>query len=59
MTLPVIALIFFLFSHRSDSLSTLLTGTPGVYLALGWVGLVFAQLLSTLVARAGWWAAKR
>jgi hypothetical protein len=34
-------------------------GTPGVYFALGWVGLVFAQLLSTLVARAGWWAAKR
>jgi hypothetical protein len=35
------------------------SGTPGVYFALGWVGLVFAQLLSTLVARAGWWAAKR
>ena len=34
-------------------------GTPGVYFALGWVGLVFAQLLSTLVARIGWWAAKR
>ena len=34
-------------------------GTPGAYFALGWVGLVFAQLLSTLVARAGWWAAKR
>lgn len=34
-------------------------GTPGVYFALGWVGLVFAQLLSTMVARAGWWAAKR
>jgi hypothetical protein len=34
-------------------------GTPGVYLALGWIGLVFAQLLSTLLARAGWWAAKR
>jgi hypothetical protein len=34
-------------------------GTPGVYFALGWIGLVFAQLLSTLVARAGWWAAKR
>lgn len=32
---------------------------PGVYFALGWVGLVFAQLLCTLVARAGWWAAKR
>jgi hypothetical protein len=34
-------------------------GTPGVYFALGWAGLVVAQLLSTLVARAGWWAAKR
>jgi hypothetical protein len=34
-------------------------GTPGVYFALGWVGLVFAQLLSSLVARAGWWVAKR
>ena len=34
-------------------------GTPGVYFALGWVGLVFAQLLCTLIARAGWWAAKR
>jgi hypothetical protein len=39
-----------LFPHR---------GTPGVYFALGWVGLVMAQLLGTLVARAGWWAAKR
>lgn len=34
-------------------------GTPGVYFALGWVGLVFAQLLGSLMARAGWWAAKR
>ena len=34
-------------------------GTPGVYFALGWVGLVLAQLLGSLVARAGWWAAKR
>ena len=34
-------------------------GTPGAYFALGWVGLVLAQLISTLVARAGWWAAKR
>ena len=34
-------------------------GTPGVFFALGWVGLVLAQLLSTLVARVGWWAAKR
>jgi hypothetical protein len=34
-------------------------GTPGVYFALGWVGLVFAQLLCSLVARTWWWAAKR
>jgi hypothetical protein len=34
-------------------------GTPGVYFALGWVGLVVAQLLLSLVARAGWWVAKR
>ena len=34
-------------------------GTPGVYFALGWVELVFAQLLCSLVARAGWWAVKR
>ena len=34
-------------------------GTPGVYFALGWVGLVVAQLLGSLLARAGWWAAKR
>lgn len=34
-------------------------GTPGVYFALGWVGLVLAQLLCSMVARAGWWVAKR
>lgn len=34
-------------------------GTPGVYFALGWVGLVFAQLLGSLMSRVGWWAAKR
>lgn len=34
-------------------------GTPGVYFALGWIGLVLAQLLGSLMARAGWWAAKR
>jgi hypothetical protein len=34
-------------------------GTPGVYFALGWVGLVVAQLLGSLLARAGWWAPKR
>ena len=33
--------------------------TPGAFFALGWVGLVFAQLLCSLVARAGWWVAKR
>ena len=34
-------------------------GTPGAYFALGWIGLVFAQMLGSLVARAGWWAMKR
>lgn len=34
-------------------------GTPGVYFALGWASLVVAQLLGSLVTRAGWWAAKR
>jgi hypothetical protein len=38
------------FAHR---------GTPGVYFALGWGALVFAQLLGSLIARAGWWAANR
>jgi hypothetical protein len=34
-------------------------GTPGVYFALGWVGLVIAQVACSLVARAGWWVSKR
>lgn len=34
-------------------------GTPGAFFALGWVGLVVAQLLCSLIARAGWWATKR
>jgi hypothetical protein len=34
-------------------------GTPGAYFALGWVGLVFAQILGALIARVGWWASKR
>jgi hypothetical protein len=34
-------------------------GTPGAYSALGWVGLVIGQVLCSLVARVGWWAAKR
>ena len=34
-------------------------GTPSAYFALGWIGLVFAQILGSLVARAGWWAMKR
>jgi len=34
-------------------------GTPGAYFAMGWAGLVFAQLLGSLIARAGWWVAKR
>jgi hypothetical protein len=34
-------------------------GTPGAYFALGWVGLVFAQIFGSWIARAGWWATKR
>jgi hypothetical protein len=34
-------------------------GTPGAFFALGWVGLVLAQLIGSLLARAGWWATKR
>ena len=34
-------------------------GAPGVYFAMGWGGLVIAQLLGALVARVGWWLAKR
>jgi hypothetical protein len=34
-------------------------GTPGAYFAMGWVGLVLAQMLGSLIARAGWWATKR
>jgi hypothetical protein len=34
-------------------------GTPGAYFALGWVGLVLAQLIGSVLARAGWWVAKR
>ena len=34
-------------------------GTPGAYFAMGWIGLVVAQLLGALIARAGWWAMKR
>jgi len=34
-------------------------GTPGSFFALGWGGLVLAQLLGSLVARVGWWWMKR
>ena len=34
-------------------------GTPGAFLGLGWVGLVIAQLLSSLVARVAQRLAKR
>ena len=34
-------------------------GTPGVYFAMGWVGLVLAQLLGSLIAAAAWRATKR
>jgi len=34
-------------------------GTPGAYFAMGWFGLVFAQLLGSWIASAVWWATKR
>lgn len=34
-------------------------GGPGAYFALGWVGLVVAQLFGSLVARGALWAARR
>ena len=33
--------------------------TPGVYFAMGWIGLVFAQLFGSLIASAVWWARMR
>jgi hypothetical protein len=33
--------------------------TPGAYFALGWGGLVIAQLFGALIASAVWWARKR
>jgi hypothetical protein len=33
-------------------------GTPGAFFALGWAGLLLAQLLGSLLARAGQWATK-
>ena len=33
-------------------------GTPGTYFAIGWVGLVIAQLAGSLIASAVWWARK-
>jgi hypothetical protein len=32
---------------------------PGAYFAMGWIGLVVAQLLGSLIASAAWWARKR
>jgi len=34
MSLPVVALVVFLYAHRNDSLASLLTGAPAVYLLL-------------------------
>jgi hypothetical protein len=34
-------------------------GTPGAYFALGWAGLVFAQMLGAVIARVWWWASRR
>lgn len=33
-------------------------GSPGAFFALGWMGLVLAQLIGSLLARAGWWVRK-
>jgi hypothetical protein len=34
-------------------------GTAGAYFAMGWIGLVLAQLLGAAIASALWWARKR
>ncbi len=34
-------------------------GTPGAYFAMGWIGLVIAQLLGSLIASAVWRARMR
>lgn len=34
-------------------------GTPGAYFAIGWIGLVIAQLLDEMIALPVWWSRKR
>jgi hypothetical protein len=34
-------------------------GTPGAFFALGWIGLVFVQMIASSLARAGLWATTR
>jgi len=34
-------------------------GSPGADFAMGWIALLIAQLLGSLIARAGWWLTKR
>lgn len=57
VTAPI---MLFWLVNGGDSLAQFLgrRGTPGAFFALGWVGLVLAQLLGTLAARVGWWWAK-
>jgi hypothetical protein len=57
LTAPI--MLFWLLNGGAFLAQLLRRGTPGAFFALGWVGLVVAQLLGSLVARAGWWAAKR
>lgn len=58
LTAPIVVFCFF---GGAAFLTDLLgrRGTPGAFLGLGWVGLVIAQLLSSLVARVAQRLAKR
>ena len=57
LTAPI--MLLFLLDGGAFLTQLVRRGTPGVYFALGWVGLVLAQLLGAWIARAGWWATKR
>jgi hypothetical protein len=57
LTAPI--MLFWLVNGGAFLAQHLRRGTPGAFFALGWGGLVIAQLLCALVARAGWWATKR
>ncbi|HLY80570.1 MAG TPA: hypothetical protein VKQ70_14405 [Caulobacteraceae bacterium] len=56
-TAPI--MLFWLVNGGEFLAQLLRRGTPGAYFALGWVGLVVAQLLGALIARAGLWAKNR